>query len=154
QYPDAEAYLVDFSAPMLAEARTALSAHPVAPQFLAGDLAGPAWSAPLRAAAPFDLIVSAYAIHHLPDTRKQSLYREAFDLLGPEGIFVNVEHVASNTAWIESVSDELLIDSLYDFHRRGGTKSRAAVADEYVHRPDKAANILAPVELQCAWLRQ
>jgi hypothetical protein len=24
----------------------------------------------------------------------------------------------------------------------------------YRHRPDKAANILAPVELQCGWLRE
>jgi hypothetical protein len=28
------------------------------------------------------------------------------------------------------------------------------IAQEYKNRPDKAANILAPVELQCDWLRE
>ncbi len=155
RHPDAEALLVDFSAPMLAEARAALSAQPVVPRFIEGDLADPAWSTALRVSAPFDLIVSSYAIHHLPHARKQSLYREVFELLGADGLFVNIEHVASSTVWVETVGDELMIDSVYAFHRqRGGTKTRAAVAGEYVHRADKVANILAPVEIQCDWLRQ
>jgi tRNA (cmo5U34)-methyltransferase len=37
---------------------------------------------------------------------------------------------------------------------RGSTKRREEVADEFVHRPDKQANILAPVEHQCAWLHE
>ena len=37
--------------------------------------------------------------------------------------------------------------------RLAGAKTRAAVADEYHNRPDKAANILVPVEVQCDWLR-
>jgi tRNA (cmo5U34)-methyltransferase len=28
------------------------------------------------------------------------------------------------------------------------------VAEKYYRRPDKMANILAPVELQCQWLRE
>lgn len=28
------------------------------------------------------------------------------------------------------------------------------MADKYYYRPDKAANILTPVEDQCAWLRE
>ena len=47
-----------------------------------------------------------------------------------------------------------MIDSLHAFHsRQGSPKTREQVADEFVHRPDKAANILAPVETQCEWLR-
>ena len=68
-------------------------------------------------------------------------------------MFVNVEHVASRTTWIEAISDELMVDSLYAFHTtQGSGKSREQVAHEFVHRPDKAANILAPVEAQCDWL--
>jgi tRNA (cmo5U34)-methyltransferase len=37
--------------------------------------------------------------------------------------------------------------------RRGGHKSRAQIASDYVRRPDKSANILASVEDQCTWLR-
>ena len=154
-YPNAEAVLVDFSEPMLAEARAALATSTPAPRFVRADLAEPAWSESIRTAAPFDLVVSGYAIHHLQDARKQALYREVFDLLAPHGWFLNVEHVASSTPWVQQVADDLLIDSLHAFHRqRGGTKTRPEVADEFVHRPDKAANILAPVETQCGWLRQ
>lgn len=154
-YPKAAAVLVDFSEPMLAEARTALATHRPPPQFVRADLAGPAWRDAVQLAAPFDLVVSGYAIHHLQDVRKRALYREIHDLLAPGGFFLNVEHVASSTPWVEQVANDLLIDSLHAFHRsRGGTKTRAEVAGEFVHRPDKAANILVLVEEQCDWLRQ
>ena len=58
-------------------------------------------------------------------------------------------------SWVELQADELLIDSLYAFHQKNGSdKTRAQVANEFVYRPDKVANILAPVETQCAWLRE
>lgn len=38
--------------------------------------------------------------------------------------------------------------------RRGGTRTREDVAREWYHRPDKSENILAPVDLQCQWLRE
>jgi hypothetical protein len=36
----------------------------------------------------------------------------------------------------------------------GGQETREQIANDYVRRPDKAANILASVEEQCAWLRE
>ena len=49
---------------------------------------------------------------------------------------------------------KLFIDSLYRFHKaHGSNMSRDRVAHDFVHRPDKAANVLAPVDRQCAWLR-
>ena len=38
--------------------------------------------------------------------------------------------------------------------QNGGTRTLEQIAEEYATRPDKAANILAPVELQCDWLRE
>jgi len=154
RYPAARGVLVDFSEPMLEAARAQLGAHVPQPEFVPADLAVPEWIGPVAKHAPFDAIVSGYAIHHLPDQRKRALYAEIFTLLSPGGMFINVEHVASRSAWIEAVSDTLLVDSLYAFHRqRDPAKSREQVAEEFAHRPDKAANILAPVEVQCDWLR-
>ena len=154
RYPGAQATLVDFSEPMLAAAREQLAEHKPAACFVTADLATPDWTHALAGQRPFDAVVSGYAIHHLPDTRKRALYAEIFSLLAPDGMFINVEHVASPTSRIEAMFDALAIDNLYAFHRRqGSTKTRAQVAEEYVHRPDKAANILAPVGRQCEWLR-
>jgi SAM-dependent methyltransferase len=154
EYPSAEAVLVDFSAPMLDAARAALATLEPAPLFLLGDLADAVWVEAVRRHAPFDAIASGYAIHHLTDSRKRALYAEIYDLLAPGGVFINIEHVASATPRIEAMSDALLIDSIHAFQQsKGAELSREQVANDFVHRPDKAANILSPVERQCEWLR-
>src|SRR5262245_51943924 len=154
EHPSAQAVLVDFSEPMMEAARAALADQRPAPVFVTADLADPGWAARVRGHAPFDVVASSYAIHHLTDARKRELYGEIHALLAPGGVFVNVEHVASRTAYVETMSDALLIDSIYAFQRAKGVDvSRERVADDFVHRPDKAANILAPVEVQCEWLR-
>ena len=150
RYPQAEATLVDFSEPMLDEARAALGSNERC-RFVSADLATPAWLAGVETRAPFDAVVSGYAIHHLTDERKRALYADVFRLLAPGGCFVNIEHVSSPTPWLIEVFDELLIDS---FHAGVGEgKTREEIAAEYVHRPDRHANILASVEQQCGWLR-
>ncbi len=154
RHPQARCTLIDFSEPMLEAARAQLAAHEPRPQFVLADLGRPDWRRSLAPSATFDVAVSGYAIHHLSDARKRELYGEIFALLVPGGMFVNVEHVASRTPWLESIFDDVMVDALHAFHaRQGGHKTRAQVADEYVHRPDKAANILAPVDTQCQWLR-
>jgi tRNA (cmo5U34)-methyltransferase len=151
-FPNAEAVLADFSEPMLAAARDRLldvSCHVIQADFGNAD-----WVRRVAEWSPFDAVVSGYAIHHQPDDRKQALYEEIFDLLAPGGVFVNVEHVAPATARVSALSNDLFVDSLTANNRRlGGDKSREQIASDYVHRPDKDANILAPVEDQCAWLR-
>lgn len=154
-YPQALGTLVDFSEPMIKEAKSQLSKYASNLNFVVSDFGLKEWQDPVRKHAAFDVIVSGYAIHHQPDERKRELYGEIFDLLEPGGLFVNIEHVASRTGWIESIHDGCFIDHLYTFHTsQGSNKSREQIANEYVHRPDKDANILALVEPQCEWLRE
>jgi len=154
EHRGANATLVDFSEPMLARARQALATSSPAPRFVVGDLADSAWVESVRSDAPFDVVASGYAIHHLTDARKRALYAEIFALLAPGGTFVNIEHVASASAAVEALSDALLIDTLAAFQRdKGAPRSRQEIAVEFAQRPDKAANILAPVDRQCDWLR-
>ena len=50
--------------------------------------------------------------------------------------------------------EESFIDSLYTVNRQQeGGKTRKEVAMQFHGREDKQANILAPVETQCDWLR-
>jgi hypothetical protein len=113
-----------------------------------GDLADPL--PPQAGDGLFDLIVSGYAIHHLPSARKRSLYEDVFGLLAPGGLFVNVEHVASATPELEAVHDGAYIDHLAAV--TGKVRARAEV--EYHGRPDKADNLLDPVDVQVGWVRE
>jgi tRNA (cmo5U34)-methyltransferase len=152
-YPSARGTLVDFSEPMLAESRRRLSGFAAQLDLRLGDLGDPSWRDPLE--GKFDAAVSGFAIHHLRDARKRELYGEILALLADGGVFVNVEHVASPSLWIATLADDHFIDSLHAFHLApGGRKTRDEIAEEFVHRPDQQANILAPVEDQCAWLRE
>jgi SAM-dependent methyltransferase len=154
-HPSAEAVLFDFSGPMMDAARQVLADHRPQPVFAVADLADPLWLSQARMYGPYDVIASSYAIHHLTDARKRELYGEIFDLLEPGGLFVNVEHVASHTPRVAAMSDALMVDAIYAYQSdKNADITREQVARDFVHRPDKAANILAPVEAQCEWLRE
>lgn len=154
RYPTALGFLVDFSEPMLKEARQNLESYAPQLRFVLADLGDHDWIHLIEKSAPFDAVVSGYAIHHLTDERKRQLYREIFGLLAPGGVFVNLDHVSSPTNWVESISDEVHVDSLHAFHaKKGSVKTREEIVAKYVHRPDQEANILAPAEAQCDWLR-
>ena len=88
--------------------------------------------APLPGDDTYDLVISSFAIHHVGDDRKRSLYAEVFERLTSGGAFLNLEHVASPT-------ERLHVDFL--------TTLDIDPAD------DDPSNLLAPVEDQLGWLR-
>ncbi len=151
RHPRARGVLLDFSEPMLAAARQKLRRLVRRLRFVCADYGDPAWVRLVPGGAPFDAILSGFSIHHQPDRRKRALYAEIFGLLRPGGVFLNLEHVSSPSRWIESAWDDYMIDALHRFHRG---EPRDQVARRYHFRPDKQANILAPMERQCRWLRR
>jgi len=153
-FPEATAVAADFSPTMLEAARTRFAAMPARVDVVEIDYASPAWREELPRGR-YDVIVSGFSIHHQPDGRKRELYGEIFGLLEPGGLFANVEHVSSAGAWGQSLAEEHLVDSFHAYQQQlGSALSREEVARKFVYRDDKDANILAPVELQCGWLRE
>ncbi|MBC8170785.1 MAG: class I SAM-dependent methyltransferase, partial [Anaerolineae bacterium] len=152
KYPEAQGIFADFSEPMLDAARAKLGNQHV---YLQSDYATPAWLDGMQQYAPFDVIVSGFSIHHQPDERKREVYQEIYDLLAPGGVFLNLEHVQSSDQWVETLFDEIMIDGQYAYlSGQGDLRSRDEIANTHYYRPDKVANILAPVDVQCEWLRE
>jgi SAM-dependent methyltransferase len=89
--PEARGVGLDFSELMLSAARERFAGD-LRVELVEHDL-----GEPLPALGSFDLVVSSFVIHHLEDERKRALYREAFELLEPGGVFANLEHIASPT---------------------------------------------------------
>jgi ubiquinone/menaquinone biosynthesis C-methylase UbiE len=155
EYPATRGVFVDFSEPMLEQARNQLKEYANQLVFESLDYGDPAWMNAIQSHAPFDAVVSGYSIHHQPDSRKYSIYQEIFSLLKTSGWFVNIEHVSSASQLNIDLFENHYISSRYAIEQRnGGTRTFNQLVEEYKNRPDKAANILAPTELQCDWLRQ
>lgn len=155
EYPEAVGVLVDFSTPMINAALRNLKEYSQTLHFTTLDYAEPSWFDAVIMRGPFDVIVSGFSIHHQPDVKKQQIYADIFDLLAPSGVFVNMEHVASPSPWVESIHDNFFIDALWASQLGSDdSQPREAIADAYLNREDKAADLLSPVQVQCDWLRQ
>ena len=153
--PQARGCLVDFSETALASARQRLHGHANRVEFILAEYAQPGWVSEIARAQPFDAVVSGFAAQHSPDDRKRALFGEIFQLLKPEGIFINIEHVASATRWTESIWDDYMIDAIFGQELRASAdRSRAEIAREYYARTVQEAGALAPLEVQCDWLRE
>ena len=114
---------LDFSPTMLEAARQRFHAEDV--EVVEHNL-----NAPLPELGTFDVVVSAFAIHHCPHERKQALYAEVFDVLEPGGAFVNLEHVSSPTP---ELHEQFL---------------------RLIDAPEDPSNKLLDVETQLRWLRE
>lgn len=155
KYPGAQGVLVDFSEPMLAQARIQLKDFVDQLRFANLDYGNPEWVKAVHNLAPFDAIVSRYSIHHQPDARKRAIYAEIFELLAPGGWFINIEHILPSASLATDLLNDHIIDGRYAIEvENGGQKTHQEIADIYLNRPDRAANLLAPVETQCDWLRE
>ena len=155
EYPSVHGVLADFSEPMLEQAREQLKEFSGQLSFENLDYGDPSWINRMQAYAPFDAIVSGYSIHHQPHARKRQVYEEIFSLLKPGGWFVNIEHVFSAAQLNIDLFENHYVAARYAIEKQGGgTRTFEQLAEEYKNRPDKHANILAPTDLQCDWLRE
>jgi SAM-dependent methyltransferase len=91
--PQAVGIALDFSPHMLDRLRSRFR-ESVRVEIVSHDLAHS-----LPALGSFDAVVSSFAIHHLEHERKRQLYAEIWRILNTGGVFCNLEHVASASAY-------------------------------------------------------
>jgi len=89
-FPAARITLQDYSQPMLDRARQRLADHSDRLRYVLCDLTDSSW--PQQLGGPFDLAVSAIALHNLRDPEKIfACYRAVHTLLKPGGCFLNCD---------------------------------------------------------------
>lgn len=128
--------LLDGSGAMLARAAERLRAHE--PAVVEAE-----FGAPLPA-GPFDVVMSALAIHHLPDEEKRDLFARIHGVLAPGGLFVNAEQVRGRDAGEQALFERLHLDTARSLGS-SGTEIAEAVERMKIDR-------CATLDAQVAWL--
>ena len=125
--PDASGVALDYSRPMLGKATERFGQNERV-ELMEHNL-----SERLPELGKFDAVISSFAIHHLEHDRKRALYEEVFQCLEPQGVFCNLEHVASPTERL---------------HERFFEAMKVPMSEE------DPSNKLLDVETQLRWLRE
>jgi len=86
---------------------------------------------PLTPLGSFDVVVAGFSVHHVEDLRKQVLFSEIAAQLSDDGVFANLEVVASATP---------------ELHRQ--------FLNLIGRSDDDPEDRLAPVEAQLLWMRE
>jgi len=140
RWPRTRLVLVDLSADMLERARVRFSGpgrrvEIRVDDYLRGELGG-----------PYDAVVSALSIHHLPDAGKRALFRRAFAALRPGGWFVDADNVLAPTPARAARDRALWIARV----RESGIDEVELAAALRRTRLD----VLSPLSDQLSWLRR
>jgi len=131
-------HLLDASADMLSRAEQRLAAW--RPKTTVQEL-----TAPLPV-GPFDVVISALAIHHLEDRQKRDLFGRIHEVLAPGGIFVNAEQILGPRP-----SDQQLYETVHlEAARRLGSSEEELAEAQKRMSYDRCTTLARQIE----WLRK
>jgi tRNA (cmo5U34)-methyltransferase len=102
-FPKAGLTLFDLTPEMMTIARQRLKPLGKRVRFVTADFAK---AAPSK---PYDAVVSALAIYHLPDAGKRHLFADIFKYLTPRGIFINADQVRGEGAAVDERARQMWI---------------------------------------------
>jgi SAM-dependent methyltransferase len=149
--PAAHAVLVDYSEPMLARVAARLDRTAAGRwQAIRADLRDPDWRTAVPD-GPYDAVVSAMAIHHLSAARKRELYGEAFALLAPGGLFLNMDYVAIEGPLAGLFDEEMHAGAAaHAAHEHRGSARADLVVDDLDSGDDQPDSVIE----QLQWLAE
>lgn len=148
EYPRAEAVLAEYSPQMMAEGRKAMAQYEGRYRYVELDLLEADWPADVPDVV--DAVVTALAVHHLPDERKQSLFRQIFGRLRPGGWFINYDPIKPAESSIEAVWER--VNSRYE--PTSPFRHGAHRTPEEQARYENHVRYMIPLAPQLAWLSE
>jgi ubiquinone/menaquinone biosynthesis C-methylase UbiE len=138
RHADAQIHLIDASEKMLEQARQRFDGNP-AVTYAVADMAN------AELGGPWDLIISALAIHHLDDAAKKQLFEGIRAALSDGGLFVNAEQVLGHDPVVEARYARIWLQQI---RRLGVSEEEIAKARERM-----AHDRCSSVENQLQWMR-
>jgi tRNA (cmo5U34)-methyltransferase len=142
RYPNAKAVGLDISDAMMAEGSQRMARFGDRFRYVVGDFADGVLPPEATSVGPFDVVVSARAIHHLPGAQMATLYGSIFENLVPGGAFFNVDSADTAT---------FLLDNVYRRADAGGRERRERTEAEFEQfKIDR--NRDAPLHKHIEWL--
>src|SRR5205823_3638758 len=132
--------LFDLTPEMLTIARQRLKPLGKRVRFVTADFAA---AAPSKS---YDAVVSALAIHHLPDSGKRHLFGDIFKYLTPGGVFINADQVTGETAAIDQRSRRMWMNRAREL--KVGERDLDAALERMKQ------DLPATVGQQIAWMRE
>jgi tRNA (cmo5U34)-methyltransferase len=147
EYPNANAVLAEFSPQMMAEGDKALAAHTGRYRYVEFDMLSSDW--PAEIPASLDAVVSALSIHHLPDARKRTIFREIRQRLKAGGWYINFDPVRAPDDSMESIWQR--VNDRYDPQAEHLRTHRTPMEQA---RYENHVRYMIPLAPQLDWLRE
>ena len=140
EFPKAQLTLFDFTPEMLTIARQRLKPLGRRVRYVSADFAAGATG------RTYDAVVSALAIHHLPDSGKRHLFADIWKHLTPKGVFINADQVAGESPAVDRRAREVWM--------RRAREMKVAERDLAAALERMKQDLPATVGQQLAWMRE
>jgi tRNA (cmo5U34)-methyltransferase len=141
RYPNATFVLTDVAAKMLKVAEQRFADQAGRFKFMVEDYRN------LQTVADFDLVISSLSIHHLSDEEKRRLCQQVYTTLRDSGVFVNIDQIKGETAYLQNLYWELWL-----LHVRASDAPEEQIQESIERRTTYDQDAFLADQLQ--WLRE
>lgn len=119
-FSEAQVVGIDLDPTLLLLGRMQLAKYGERAKLIEADLRESSWMQSVT--APFDAVISSTALHWLAPEQLSALYERVAQVLHPGGIFLNADHVGS---------DSLRVQQAWEHHRDEMLVAKASSADDW-----------------------
>jgi tRNA (cmo5U34)-methyltransferase len=142
RFPHSTVVGYDLSEQMLAQARAKLAAFEARLQLCQGDISQTVFP------GPFDAVISAIAVHHVPPPSKPILFHRVYAALRPGGVLVLGDAFQATTPALGETYRRLIAEEM---ERRGVD---TAAVDAYRSRSGPSGGASTQVQAYLRWMQQ